>query len=354
MKPITVSNNSSTSAFAALLAGLTFNNPEIGDIVDGEVMASTRGGFIVNIRTKSDAFLELDEAGDLKVGDKSRFVVIKKEDSDEEFTVSHKRVASTEQRQAAWSNLTALVKSQATTQAHVTALSRARANDSFAGAQATIDGIKCFIPRRELLFFGNPNNLVGTDIPVKVTSCDNQSGRKGDVILSHARAVQEQQRDFIATLKCGTLVKGKVARILGDEKGALIDLGGTTALLPRNELAQSRSARVADLVKVGEELELEVLRTDAKNGTVHLSRIGAVLSSLKYGQVTGGVVASVTAYGVFVSLQGCIDGLLHDSELDGAAKASFTAGAETSVRIKSVDVKQRRISLTLVGLPKQH
>ncbi len=356
MKQITFLNSgtAASSAFAALLAGMTVNNPNQGDIVDGEVVLSTRGGFFVSIGTKSDAFLSTDECTDeLKVGDKSRFLVLKKTESDEEFTLSHKRVASVEQRNAAWTKIAALHQSKTTTRALLTALTHTRSNDHFSGAEATIDGVTCFIPRRELVFFGDPNKLVNTEIPVKVTKFDRQANRRGEVILSHAKAVQEQQRDFIATLKRGSIVKGTVARILAEEKGVLIDLGETTALLPRTELSQNRSARTADLVTVGEELDLEVIRLDSEKGTVHLSRTAAALKGIKFGEVLTGVVVNVAPFGVFVTINGCVDGLLHESELDGAQKADFKVGAAIVVRIKNVDAKACRISLTRVGVPAQ-
>ncbi len=198
-----------------------------------------------------------------------------------------------------------------------------------------------------------PNKLVNTEIPVKVTKFDRESGRHGEVILSHARAVQEQQRDFIATLKRGTVVKGTVARILAEEKGVLIDLGETTALLPRTELSQNRSARTAELVTVGEELDLEVIRLDAGKGTVHLSRTAAAFKAVKFGAVVEGVVVNVAPFGVFITINGCIDGLLHESELDGAAKGDFKVGDAIVVRIKNVDAKACRISLTRIGVPAQ-
>ncbi len=349
----TATTANATSSFAALLAGLTINNPNVGEIVEGEIMAATRGGFIVDIHTKSDAFLAADEAGELKVGDRARFLVLESSESDEEFTVSHSRVAAAEQRNSAWEKIGSLAKTQATTSAHVTTLNHKRTTDSFAGAEATVDGIKCFIPRRELVYFGNPKTLVGTDIPVKVTSCDRSDARKGTVILSHARAVREQQQQFIATLKVGAVVKGKVTRILTEEKGALIDLGGTTGLLPRCELAQHRAPRTADLIKVGDELDLAVTRTDESKGTVHLSRVSALLKSIKLGEIVRGAVTNITNYGVFVSLQGAVDGLLHDSELEGRNKSEFVAGAEILVRVKGVDTKLRRVALTLSGVPKQ-
>ncbi|CAN5294214.1 hypothetical protein BH10CYA1_BH10CYA1_28650 [soil metagenome] len=356
MKQITFLNGgtAATSAFAALLAGMTVNNPNHGDIVDGEVVAATKNGFYVSIGTKSDAFISADECtDDLKVGDKSRFLVTKKTESDEEFTLSQKRVASTEQRNAAWTKIASLHQSKSTTRALLTKLTHTRSNDHFSGAEATIDGVTCFIPRRELVFFGDPSKLVNTEIPVKVTKFDREANRHGEVILSHSKAVQEQQRDFLASLKRGTVVKGTVARILAEDKGVLIDLGETTGLLPRTELSQNRSARTADLVTVGEELDLEVIRIDLVKGTVHLSRTAAAFKALKCGEVVNGVVVSVATYGVFVTINGCVDGLLHESELDGADKADFKQGAAVVVRIKNVDAKACRISLTRVGVPAQ-
>jgi small subunit ribosomal protein S1 len=353
MKQITSSNSVTTaplSAFAALLAGLSVNNPNPGDIVDGEIVASTRGGFLVSIGTKSDAFVNADECdATLKVGDKTRFIVIDKTESDEEFILSQTRVVSVERRNAGWAKLGQLAENKATIRVLVTKLTHNRTTEHFSGAEGTIDGVTCFVPRRELVVFGDPTKLIGTELPVKVIKIDREAGRYGEAILSHAKAVHEQQHDFLLTLKRGAIVHGTVSRILADEKGVLIDLGETTGLVNRSELADNRTARVATLVKVGEELALEVTKVDLTKLTVHLSRKAAVFKSLKCGAVVDGVVVSVVPFGLFVSLNGCVDGLLHESELAGASKSSFTVGDTTQVRIKGIDAKQQRLALTLVG-----
>jgi ribosomal protein S1 len=353
MKQITSPNSgiaAPTSLMAALLANMDLKNPNHGDIVEGEVVASTRGGFLVSIGTKSDAYISADECIDLKVGDKAKFIVIKRTDSDEEFTLSQNRVAAVEQRNAAWTKLGALVESNGVTTALVSTLTHSKATEHFSGVEAIIDGVTCFIPRRELVVFGDPNKLLNTLLPVKVTKIDRESGRHGEVILSHAKAVQEQQHAFLSTLKRGTIITGKVTRILADEKGVLVDLGETTGLVHRSELSDNRSARTADLVTMGQELTLEVIKVDLVKLAVHLSVKSAAFKSLKCGEVVDGIVVNVAPFGIFVTLHGCVDGLLHESELDGQDKASFAVRQPIQVRIKGIDAKQQRVSLTRVGV----
>jgi ribosomal protein S1 len=354
MKQITSPNSGNaapTSLMATLLANMDLKNPNRGDIVEGEVVASSRGGFIVSIGTKSDAYISADECNDdLKVGDKSKFIVIERTDTDEEFTLSQNRVAAVEQRNAAWTKLGALVENNGVTGALVSTLTHNKSTEHFSGVEAIIDGVTCFIPRRELVVFGDPNKLLNTVLPVKVTKIDRTSGRHGEVILSHAKAVQEQQHAFLSTLKRGAIITGKVTRFLNDEKGVLVDLGETTGLVNRNELSDNRSARTADLVTMGQELTLEVIKIDLVKLSVHLSVKSAAFKSLKCGEVIDGVVVNIAPFGIFVTLRGCVDGLLHESELEGQDKASFAVRETIQVRIKGIDAKQQRVSLTRVGV----
>lgn len=350
MKLIT-SSSPQTSAFAALLAGITVQAPKPGAIVDGEIIAATRGGFIVSIGTKSDAFLSHNEcAEDAKIGDKGRFIVLGESETDEEFTLSQKRVVAADRRNLAWEKIIGCAHTGAITHATVTRLTFAKHNDHFCGAEATIDGITCFIPRRELVCTGDPKSLVDTEIPVKVTKCDREVGRFGDVVLSQVKAVNDRKRDFLLTLKPRTLVKGTVARILAEEKGVLVDLGETMALLPRLDLSHNRGARVASLVRVGDEIECEVTRVNLDKLSVHLSRIGATFKTLRLGEVVEGEVSNVTDFGAFVTLNGCVDGLLHATELCGGSLSDFKPGSKVAVRIKSIDAARNRVALTRVGV----
>lgn len=335
------------------------NAPSRSDIVEGNVVAKTRGGFFVSIGIKSDAFVSEDECCEgLSVGDQNvRFLVIGVPESDEEFQLSQKKVAIVEQRNTAWANLTTLVESKTTATAHVTKVTHSKKTGNMAGVEAIIDGIHAFIPRRQLMFFGDASQLENTDIPVKVIKADRTEGRFGEVILSHAQAVAEQQRDYLGTLNRGDKVVGKVSRILNNEVGALVDLGLTVGLVHREELSDKRSLKTADIVAVGQELTFAVLRVNLDKLEVHLSLKAVqqeeILSSINKDDIVSGVVSSTAAWGVFVRLGNCIDGLVHESELlhtDGGNAEVFANGTAIQVRVLAINPTTKRISLTRKGL----
>jgi len=349
---IAITGAAAPSTMAELLANMTVKAPNIGDIVQGEVLATSRGGFIVGIGTKSDAFIySTDCEPALKVGDIAKFLVGQRRDDDEEFTLTQVNVAAVEQRNAGWVKIESLLKTRATTHACVSTLTHNKTTGHFSGVEATIDGVLGFVPRRQLIVFGDPSQLLGTEIPVKVTKADREEGRHGEVILSHAQAVNEQQREFLTPLKRGDTLVGTVSRILPNEMGVLVSLGATTGLVHRSELADNRAARIADLVKIGQELTLTVLKIDLVKLTIHLSRKVAAFSSLKLGEVLPGVVVNNAPIGAFVTIHGCVDGLLHNSEfaVNDEVPETFSAGQAISVRIKGIDRNRQRISLTRVG-----
>lgn len=160
---------------------------------------------------------------------------------------------------------------------------------------------------------------------------------------------------YLESLKAGDHVIGTVTNVIS--AGVLVDLEGkATGLVHRTEVASFRNADPAKVVKVGEEIPVKVLNVDLDERKVSLSRIQAIqepfLADLKEGAVVEGVVSRLQNYGAFVTLGGCVDGLLHVTDMQSASGVTetFKTGEHIRVKVESIDLKELRISLSRKGL----
>ncbi len=142
-------------------------------------------------------------------------------------------------------------------------------------------------------------------------------------------------------------IKGTVKSL--QDFGAFVDISGVQALLPISEVSRSRVDDINKFLEVGQEIETSIIKLDWKTERITLS-IKALIkdpwdeAALKYkcDSKHTGVVARITNFGAFVSLESGLDGLIHISELEGD---ELKKGQKITVQIKSIDTKDKRIAL---------
>lgn len=157
-------------------------------------------------------------------------------------------------------------------------------------------------------------------------------------------------------LVVGAEFKGKVMRT--SQFGAFVDIGAVTdGLVHITELSDRRVKSVDDVVKSGDPVAVWVKEVDEKKNRISLSmrrRVQRPLQSLKVGDVVDGKVTNVTKYGAFVDIGSDTEGLVHISEMASgftqSASELVEVGRDVQVRIKEIDARQKRISLTMKGL----
>ncbi len=324
--------------------------PKRNTIVDGEVVGSVKGGFLVSLGLKADILVKDAEPGELEVGKTYPFFVID-EDVDGEggiaLSLKHARI---------WTRMAKLVESRDTVTAKVhpdpkRGIARSNKTDRVGGVIAYLDGVRCFIPRSELRHVGRLEDLCGKELKVKVISADPSRGRIGEVILSQTRALRELRLARLAQLKVGDIVPGKIIRII--EAGLLVDLGGDlSGLVYRTEVGGARNSKPSNHVKVNDDVNVKVLAVNAEKGQISLSLRAArqteFFATLEVGQKITGRVARFESYGAFIQLGGCVDGLLHVSNfcMEGGQRETLTKGAEIEVVIRRLDAATGRIGLT--------
>jgi len=194
-------------------------------------------------------------------------------------------------------------------------------------------------------------DLVGQTASLMVIEVDQQQGR---LVLSQRVADWHRGQQLLEELTEGDVVTGVVTNLTNI--GAFVDLGGMDGLIHISELDWRHVLRPSDVLSVGDEVEVYVLRVDRKRGRIGLSRKRllpdpwpAVTQGLHTGQCVEGVVGGVAEFGVFVDLGEGVEGLVHASQIpDGDdGHLGLERGNPITVRVLAVDRRQRRVSLSL-------
>jgi small subunit ribosomal protein S1 len=179
--------------------------------------------------------------------------------------------------------------------------------------------------------------------------------RRERLVLSRRSLLLKEQRKhaqaMLAGLKPGDTCRGRVTSIT--DYGAFVDIGGINGLVHLSELSWQRVRRPADVVSLGDELEVKVLDVKPKKRRISLSlRRMSIdpLEALQVGEVHYGPVTRIVDFGAFVSL-GDIEGLVHLSELAeyrvSTPEEVVAPGDQVGVKILSIDTRRRRVELSI-------
>ena len=234
------------------------------------------------------------------------------------------------------------------------------------GFDVLVGGVRAFCPASamSLAHIDDPNALVGQRCEFSLPQ--DKGGNKKSIIVSRRNILEKESRkkarERMGELEVGTRLKGKVLEVR--DYGVLVDLGdGLDGLVHMSEVSWGRGVRPHDAAKVGDEVDVEVLKVQQASrkdrfGRVSLSMracqpdpLEAAKDAIRPGMPIKGKVVRTTDFGAFIELQENIEGLLHISELGGSrelthAKQAVTEGDEITVVVERVDRQQRRISLS--------
>lgn len=179
---------------------------------------------------------------------------------------------------------------------------------------------------------------------------------KDRLLLSRRSILMKEERQRIqerlSSLKVGDVVSGKVASVTN--YGAFVDIGGMNGLVHISELSWERVRKPSSVVKVGQEVEAKVVEVKVRKRRVGLSirqMQPDPLGELPIGDVVAGTVTRLVDFGAFVDVGGGVEGLAHLSELAEfrvtAPEEVVMPGEELRVKILGVDLKRRRVELSL-------
>ncbi|HKT33062.1 MAG TPA: 30S ribosomal protein S1 [Gammaproteobacteria bacterium] len=324
-----------------------------GAILKARVMEIRPDVVIVNAGLKSEGVIPAEqfrnESGELEiaVGDDVEVALDAVEDGFGETRLSREKA----KRARSWSRLEEAFTSGAIVKGFISGKVKG-------GFTVEVDGVRAFLPGSlvDVRPVRDPVYLEGKELEFKVIKLDQ---RRNNVVVSR-RAVVEQEysaeRDqLLENLQEGAVVKGIVKNLT--EYGAFVDLGGIDGLLHITDMAWKRVKHPSEVVSVGQELEVKVLKFDRERNRVSLGlkQLGDdpwVDITRRYPTSTRlfGKVTNLADYGCFVEVEPGVEGLVHVSEMDWTNKNVNPAkvvqvGDEVEVMVLEIDEERRRISL---------
>lgn len=325
----------------------------VADVVKGVVVKAENEGFLVDIGAKSEGFLPAREIpssmvseNPLKVGDQKEFYILREDEKEDGgMLLSLKKVACAQ----AWQSLQNAKISGETVTAKVVSLVKG-------GVIVEVQDLRGFIPASQLRTGMPFDGLMNKEIEVKVLEAD---AKRNKLILSQRQALAEQREalvdDVISNLEIDQVVKGEVVRIA--DFGAFIDINGVDGLLPISEISWQRIKHPSDILTLGQELEVKILKIDEqlKRISLSLKRIGdnpweEIEDKFQEGQIITGTVNKVTSFGAFINIFPGVEALLPVAEMEDSNVNPFDvykAGDEVKVVIKKFTPQEHRIALSI-------
>jgi small subunit ribosomal protein S1 len=325
-----------------------------GEVVRCRVLKVTDEEVIIDVGIKSEAAIPIREfigssgtpvvaAGDLIE------VLIESYDEEEDSVVaSHQKAAHLK----VWDNIENAYRDQTCLKGRV--LGRTKG-----GLEVDI-GVRAFLPasQADLRPLRDPDSLIGEEITCKVAKLDR---KRNNVVVSRRAALEEElnrrRSQLTEQLVEGAVLTGHVKNLV--DYGAFVDLGGIDGLLHITDLSWGRVAHPSEVVRVGQELQVKVLKYVPEKDRVSLGLKQLspdpwerVSETYHPGDRVSGRVVSLTDYGAFVELEPGIEGLIHVSEISWSKRPKhpskvLNAGDRAEVAILDVNAAQRRISLSL-------
>ena len=327
-----------------------------GAIVKGTVVKITDEEVFLDIGWKSEGIIpreELDATSVLnldepvKIGDEISAMVTRVENKEGYTVISRKKVAEQEARE----RLAELAESKEEIQAKVTGVTK--------GGLLVELGMRGFIPASQIetRYVEDLNKYLGETLRLRVIEYD--PGQKKLILSQKAILMEELEKkreQLLENLQEGDVVEGIVRRLTNF--GAFIDLGGIDGLLHISDMAFSRIDHPSDVVKIDDEVKVQVLKVDKEK-----SRISLGLKQLKpdpwvsveqkypVGSIVEGKVVRIATFGAFVQLEDAVDGLVHISQLADyrVAKVEDVVHVGEIIKAKVIECKpeEKRISLSI-------
>ncbi|WP_409500006.1 30S ribosomal protein S1 [Mannheimia glucosida] len=342
-------------SFAQLLEESFAATPRLGDVVKGTVVAIQKGLVIVDTGFKSESAIDASEftnaQGELEVqvGDEVDVVLKAVEDGFGATVVSR----GDAKRNEAWIALEKAFEEQATVIGFVNGKVKG-------GFTVELNGVRAFLPGSlvDTRPVRDSLNLEGKEYEFKVIKLDQ---KRNNVVVSRRAVIEtesNQDRDAVlANLVEGSEVKGTVKNLT--DYGAFVDLGGVDGLLHITDMAWKRVKHPSEVVNVGDEVTVKVLKFDKDKTRVSLGlkQLGqdpwaVIAESHPVNSKLTGKVTNLTDYGCFVEILDGVEGLVHVSEMDWTNKnihpsKVVNVGDVVEVMVLEVDEERRRISLGL-------
>lgn len=339
----------------ALIDG-TLTEFDEGDLVDGTIVKIERDEVLVDIGFKSEGVIpsrelsirkDADPADLVTIGDKIEALVLQKEDKDGRLILSKKRA----EYERAWISVEEKFKAGEPVTGEVIEVVK--------GGLILDIGLRGFLPASlvDLRRVKDLDMYMGTELEARIIEMDRN---RNNVVLSRRVLLEEgrknERAEILTKLSKGMRLKGSVSSIV--DFGAFVDLGGIDGLVHISELSWNHVNHPSEVVKVGQEVEVEVLDVDLQRERISLGLKQTtpdpwvkLVESYPVGAIVDGKVTKVVPFGAFVALGENTEGLVHISEMaprhiETPAQV-VKVGDEVKVRVMEINPERRRISLSM-------
>ena len=324
-----------------------------GTIINGTVIDVKKDLVIVNAGLKSegmipiDQFIGFDGKVEVQEGDTVEVTVDAIEDGFGETKLSREKA----KKARAWVSLSEAYEEKKILEGRITGKVKGGFTVDLADIKAFLPGSLVDVrPVRETTY------LEGKDLEFIVIKIDK---KRNNVVVSRKAVLEsensEERDELISNLEEGSTVKGIVKNIT--DYGAFLDLGGVDGLLHITDMAWKRVRHPSELISIGDEIDVKVLKFDKEKTRVSLGLKQLnedpwfeISKAHPEGSKLKGKITNIADYGCFVEIQNGVEGLVHVSEMDWTNKNAnpeklVTIGQEIEVMILDIDPERRRISL---------
>ena len=335
-----------------------------GDKVMGIVTGIGNTEVQVDLGTKHAGYIPYDEVSTdpsvkpediLKVGDEIEVFVVRVNDQEGTVQLSKKKLDGLK----VWDDMAAYAEEKTTIEGTIT-------EENKGGLVCNVKGIRVFIPASQsgIAKGGDMAGMVGKTVQLKVTEV-NRARRR---VIGSIRAVSSESRKAAqekiwAEIENGKKYHGTVKSLTS--YGAFVDIGGVDGMVHVSELSWNRIKTPADVVKVGDEIDVYVISFDPEKKKISLGYKTAemnpwnqFMTNYNIGDVVDAKVVKLMTFGAFAEILPGVDGLIHISQIAdrriGKPEDVLAEGQNVQVKITDVDAENKRISLSIRALLEQN
>lgn len=327
----------------------------VGDVAIGTIIGTVDDYVLVDVGDKAESYIaksefQLDEGIEFNVGDTFEVFVERRKDEGGLLLSRDKAIAI-----KVWEDIAKIQEADETIEGKV--------ENRVKGGMSVNIGVPAFLPysQIDLRPVKDLDALIGESFDFKILKFNR---KRNNVVISR-RAILEEARaklreEMRSILEEGQIIKGAITNIT--DYGLFIDMGGMDGLCHITDLSWGRVSHPAKLYKVGQELEVKVLKYDREHDRVSLGvkqlkadPWATVADRFPVGEKTMGKVVSITDYGVFVELEEGVEGLIHVSEMTWSKKPRHpskmvTVGDDLEIMVLNIEPETKRISLGMKQL----
>ena len=331
-----------------------------GDKVVGTVTGIGNTEVQVDLGTKHAGYIPYDEVSTdpsvkpedvLKVGDEIEVFVVRVNDQEGTVQLSKKKLDGLK----VWDDMAAWVEDKTTVEGTIT-------EENKGGLVANVKGIRVFIPASQsgIAKGGDMTGMVGKTVQMKITEVNRARRRViGSIRAVSSEARKAAQEKIWSEIEVGKKYHGVVKSLTS--YGAFVDIGGVDGMVHVSELSWNRIKTPADVVKVGDEIDVYVISFDPEKHKISLGYKTAemnpwnqFMTNYAVGDVVDAKIVKLMTFGAFAEILPGVDGLIHISQIAdrriGKPEDVLSEGQDVKVKITDVDAENKRISLSIRAL----